>query len=308
MSDRQMTLSEMQSSTNALTSRTFSAYKTVIKRLNQELEYEDHDTIYYDRYNDQVKELPDIIKRIWNIPNMQVMKQKLSIISSLMTRCDFGKNHNIKTLIGMADRDITVEHKKPIDKVIPEWNDLQKMLDQAGDNDNVAGTIAKIFSYGYVLRVGEIFNTKTLNDDGINNFLDLDKCVWIVRKQKNKTTKEFDVNPELCSRLPRKSWLLAKADGSPYSERSMLLPYHGWTLPNNTTLRKSYETWNVYHSGRTPEEIKNWNYILGHTPETVLSYYVPEQNSLPKKIKPIIKLRVKSKPKPEAHKYNWGKY
>lgn len=272
MSDRQITLTDLQSTDGAIAKdECLRNYRGILNSINKCYGW-DQDVLYYDRLNEHAEDLPDICKVLWNITSIASLKQKLSAISSLMTRSRFGKDHNIKKLIRNADRMQYVE-VKTVGKKIPDWEtDLLPKLKELSKQDGVCGTIAKIFSYGYVLRVGEIFTT-TLIDNGISNFLDLDAGKWIVRNQKNGTPKEFDVDPELCKQISRGRWLLRKSDGEQYCKSARTLKYHGWQLPDNHTIRKSYETWNINNSGRDGEQKATWHKILGHTKETAEDYY-----------------------------------
>jgi len=286
MSDRTLTLDELQSSDGAIISDgTFKNYRATLNKVNEHFGW-DQDVIHYDKMNGMAKEIAEFIKQKWDIKNYDTLKQKLSGLSSLMTRTGFGRDHCISTLRHNADKHVLVETKLKVQN-IPEWTKLQKELAEhaAGNQNSVTGIIAKIFSYGYVLRVKEIFET-TLVDDGIHNFLDLDKHKWLIRNQKNKRIKEFPVPAAMCSGFSGK-WLLKKANGEPYKRTARTLKYHGWTLPNNHDIRKSYETWNCHDSGRNEDERKLWHYILGHSPNTVKAYY--DQQALVPVPAPVVK-------------------
>ena len=272
MSDKQITLSELQNSDSAIIrDECLRNYRCILNAINKHYGW-DQDVVYYDRLNDHAQELPEICKKLWSMTSIAALKQKLSGISSLMTRSGFGRDHGIRKLIRTADRLQYVEVKNA-GKDIPDWEtDLLPKLRELAQQENACGIIARVFSYGYALRVGEIFSTRLI-DDGISNFLDLDAGKWLVRNQKNGTIKEFDVDPELCSRISRGTWLIRKSDGQPYCKSARTLKYHGWTLPDNHTIRKSYETWNINSSGRDKETSALWHKVLGHSKEVAEDYY-----------------------------------
>ncbi len=301
MTDRSMTLEDLQHSDAAITTDvTLRNYRTILNKINDHYGW-DQDVIYYDRLEEHSKELPDVMKEIWNVTSIAMLKQKLSGISSLMTRTRFGSKHKVKAVIRTADRLQNIQVQRALQPV-PDWETVVlPKLKEASVNNDVCGIIARIFSYGYVLRVGEIFTTRLI-DDGISNFLDLDNHKWIVRNQKNRKVKEFEVDADLCKSIPRGMWLLRKSDGQPYSRCCRNLGYHDWSLPSNNTIRKSYETWNFNKSKRDEEERNAWHNILGHCPEVAEDYYNhPEEVEKPIKVKPKIvkkeKVKIKVRPK-----------
>ena len=286
--EQMMTMEQLQASDGEITKQqTYQNYRSILNKVNKHFGW-DQDTIHYDKLNEKAYELPSVVKEHWNITSLSALKQKLSALSSLMTRTRFGRDHRVAKIIRNAEREQCVQVQN-IGKDIPKWEDLQKKLVEEGKKDGVVGTVAKIFSYGYVLRVGELFITR-LTDDGVSNFLDLDACHWLIRVQKNRKEKEFDVDPELCKKLSRGTWLLRKKDGEPYCKSARTLSYHHWTLPDNHTIRKSYETWNMRESGRKKEEQEKHNTILGHAPRTAEDHYVQEPDA---KIQPIVKIKAK---------------
>lgn len=275
-----MSIDELQKGERAVKSyRTLSSYKAILNQINDSLGLE-RNIIHFDKLIEHKDQLIDIVKSTWKIRSIVALRQKISAISSLMTRTGFDNEHPVRSLSRKIDRmEITFDNQEP--QVIPPWEEMkEKLIKFADHNRGVAGTIARIFSYGYVLRVREMFMTRVARDDGYHNYLDLDKCVWTIRIQKNGEEKIFDVDPELCKQIPKKSvWLFGKSTGEPYSPGASHLTYHGWVLEDNNTIRKSFETWNCLHSGRSREEQIKWNKILGHSRNV---------NETPKKIKPKI--------------------
>lgn len=287
-----MCVLELQKGENGFQKKgTFENYRTILNVVNKHYGWEP-DVIYYDRMDNKAQEIADFIFNRYKIANTAQFKQKLSALSSLMTRTKFGNEHNIRHMIKNAAERLSVANTKT-DGPIEDWTTLQPKLAELGKQNSLCGYIARIFSYGYVLRVAEIFTTRIDADDDIGNYLDLNNCKWYIRQQKNNTEKVFDVHPELCNSLkksrPHGKWLLCKASGEPYAQSSQRLSYHNWPLASNNDLRKSYETWNRNVADRNDDEKIHWHTILGHNKETVKSYYdrqmlVPRLNPLSEEI------------------------
>lgn len=275
--DRQINIMELQSTFPKQS--TFENYRTILNSVNKNFGWETN-VIYYDRMNNMAREIADYIYSNYKITNTAHYKQKMSALSSLMTRSKFGEDHLLKTMVCNANELLSVANNK-IQQDIESWETLQPKLAELGKERSIRGIIAKIFSYGYVLRVGEIFETRIDADNDIDNYLDLDNGKWYIRKQKNGTQKTFSVDKELCDYLNTNCkqrcfgavWLLSKANGTKYLKGCHRLPYHDWNLPCNSDIRKSYETWNRHESGRTEEEKLKWHEILGHTIGTVQTFY-----------------------------------
>ena len=255
--------------------RTYSNYRAVLNKVNEHYGWK-KDVIHYDEMSRNVEEIAEFFKEEYDIKSHDTLKQKLGSLSSLMTRTDMGGNHAIKHY--MKD----IEMKIKVDTIIAKWdvpnwiNDLKPKLVALGNEGNkIKNIIAKIYSHGYVMRVASLFDTK-LVDDGVSNFLDLDKCIWYIRHQKNGTIMDFKVDPQLCKELySKRKWLLAKQDGSPYNRAAKILKYHKWDLSDCATIRISFETWNILQSNNEPEEQLEWHKILGHTRAIALKYYNP---------------------------------
>jgi hypothetical protein len=253
--------------------RTLSNYRAILNKINNHYGW-DIDTIHYDEMSRNAKEIAEILKKEYALRNHESLKQKLGSLSSLMTRTKLGDEHGIKQLHSDAVKLVKID-TVAAKWDVPDWiNDLHpKLVALGNDGDRIKNIIAKIYGYGYVMRIGTLFDTK-LVDDGITNFLDLKNCIWHIRHQKNGEVMEFDVNPKLCKELATgRTWLLAKQDGRPYNRAAKILKYHKWDLADCATIRKSFETWNVQQSGNSLETQLKWHKILGHSRRTVLSWY-----------------------------------
>lgn len=269
--DRSKTIDELQSSDARISSPgTLRVYSATLNGINDYYGW-DRDVIYYDRLNSVAEKLPLLIQGKWHIKNITSLKQKLSGISSLMTRCCFGTDNEVKLLIKTIGRDDENIVDDVVDqpKTIPSWIELKKKLTELGKENSVRGTIAKVLSYGYVLRPSELFTTRIDGYDGTHNFLDLDKCKWIVRNHRKGNVREFDVDPELCKRIPRGKWLLHKLDGTKWSTGMSSFFRHKWTLPDGDTIRKSFEIWNTRESGNDEMEQRRYNNIIGNNVELI---------------------------------------
>lgn len=292
MTDRQVKMVDLRDSFK--NERTYNNYRAVLAVVNSHYSWT-LDVVFYDRMDNRAKEIAELLHTKYRITSTDHFRQKVSIISSLMTRTGFGKDHRIAVLTQNAGSMLSVA-KVNKDSLVEEWESLQPKLVELGKESSVVGIIARIFSYGYVLRVGEIFTTRIKEDNGKDNYLDLENCIWYVRNQKNGLAKTFKVHQELCDSLKglTSEWLLCKADGSKFSPSCQRLPYHGWKLASNTDIRKSYETWNCANKDRSESEKEKWHEILGHSRNTVKAYY--DTKVFDSRIRPII--RLKSTPKP----------
>ncbi len=307
ISMRSMTIEQMQASAHAIANpKSLRTYLTVLNTVNDAMGW-DRGVIWFDLLIQHKDQICDVLKAKYKISNLKTLKNKLNAISSLMTRTRFEEtDHDFKQMIRLLDTQPLTFTDKPNTEVIPKWLELKAKLKDVGQGcSSVTTIVAKIFSYDYVLRVNELFDTR-LVDDGQFNYLDLDNCQWTIRMQKNGKFIKFEVNPDLCQELKPltagRAWLLCKQDGNPYGVTARCLSYHKWCLPENRIIRKSYETWNMIDSGRDLIEVKKWNEILGHSHLTAKDFYVvkPEpEPPKPESLKPKLKVDIKLKPKPK---------
>lgn len=299
-----MSIHEIQSSVRGYANeKTLKNYQSVLNKVNKHYGW-DIDIVYFDRMDNNAKEIAKFLYKGYKITNTAQFAQKMAALSSLMKATGFQESNNLTIMVKHAGKFLSVEDTS-LPSEIPDWEVLQPKLVELGKIDNICGIIARIFSYGYVLRSSEIFETRVDEDNDFDNYLDLNGCKWYIRKQKNGTEKIFDVDPELCQslkancdrRLPTSPmWLLCKANGDKYGTGGQRLPYHKWPLPNNNDIRKSYETWNRHRSGRSDSEKMKWHTILGHSKDTVKVYYDMNNFTEPEKSKPKPKIRLKVRP------------
>ena len=270
-----MHIQDIQSGENAISNLgTYRNYVSILNAVNKHFKW-DYDVVHYDKMNEHAEDIAKFIYSHYKISNTDHYTTKMATLSSWMTRTGYGKDHKLATMVQNSGKFLSVMDKSN-QSTIESWEVLQPKLQALGKHSTICGIIARIFSYGYVLRVGEMFNTRIDKLTPEDNYLDLDKCIWHIGHQKNGKAKQFDVDKSLCDSLKYlqgRTWLLSMPNGSKYSRSASRLTYHHWPLPSNSDLRKSYETWNKHQSGRTSEQVDHWSYILGHSRRTVSAYY-----------------------------------
>ena len=288
------TLAEIQDSEGAIEhDATFQNYRSVLNKINVHYGWE-KDIIHYELLQEHALELPAVCQELWEINNNDALRQKLSSISSMVTRALGSGDHRIAKLMRTLNKEHSVAVKPQI-RNIPEWTDLQKRLAEYGKENSPRGIIALTFSHGYVLRVAELFDTMVRGfDNGVHNYLNPDTLLWTIRIHKNArngSVRQFSVTPEFIKALPVKAgWLIKKKNGLRYeAQSSRVLKYHDWwqDLPCNRDIRASFETWNL-HSGRPNHESLESHEVLGHTKQTAETHY---DKTLMKKIKVVVKVR-----------------
>lgn len=281
-------------------SATYNNYRSVLNKISKHYGWE-KDFVHTDLLQEHALELPGVIVQLWDVNNTEALKQKMSSISSMVTRALGTSDHRVKKVLNTIDKNFSIE-AKTIPRNIPDWTELQPKLAEYGKEDSVRGVIALAFSHGYVLRVGEMFDTFVGGVDNMkSNYLDPDRLVWKIRMHKNSGSgsREFPVSKEFIDALPKKSgWLLHKKCGLGYPKpAARTLKYHGWwdDLPSNRDIRASFETWNMHSKGRTKDEVVKSHEVLGHTAQTSAKYYdktlMKPVQSGSTKIRPNIKLR-----------------
>lgn len=284
-----------------------NTYCNAIRSLNKSMGWVkaggEQTVIYYDRMNDQADQIyrMAVCGEGWRecLGKPFTFKNKIAPFTTLMRaydNSDFShkKDERFITLVERITERTLPPDQEPRSRsespppepcFVPNarWEVTLPRLKELAKNDDAVGRIALVYSYGYVLRIGELHRTKFV-DDPLYNFLDLSNCVWTVRYFKGdkdhlpirRPFKVFDVDQELCDILMAyydnddNPFLIHKSFGDPYDSHKMPT---SWPLQNCQELRRSYETWNINDSGRQASEIREWNRILGHTPYTVSKYY-----------------------------------
>jgi len=256
-------------------------YRSTINAVNDHFGWS-KDKVHYSLLNNHADEVLEFVKSKWDSNKACNITNRLMHISSLMTRTGRPEPNKIKQL-AFSFPDHHTYTNQPKQRDVPDWNDLVPTLDRKANESsgrNPGNILCLVMSYGYVLRVSELFDTKLENDDGIHNFLDLDKGTWLIRQSKNHKKRLFEVDPDLIDELKtrfnrNRDWLICKKNGTPYtSTASRILNYHVKGLPNNSDIRGSFETWNYNNNKHDVAEY--WSYVLGHSSYTSMRHYVRE--------------------------------
>jgi len=253
---------------------TYENYRSLLNTVNEHFGLE-RDHIHYNFMNSHADAILEFLLEKYKIANHEQLRTKISALSSLMTRCDPNKYHQFKRLRGACLRRINIVPEIPIDN-IPDWEtEVLPELKRIRGTGTVSEIIALVFSYGYVLRVSEMFLTR-LSDTDLEegNYINTTTGEWVIREQKNCQTKRFFIEKKLLEQLPKGNWLLSKKNGEGYCKGVRSLRYHCWPLKwMNVALRKSYERYNINGSGRDEAEQKRHHEILGHTQQVARDYY-----------------------------------
>lgn len=262
----------------------FKRYQTIINKLNKHYGWEEG-ILHIDKLNQKKEELVPVMIELWNINNRAQLMQRFGAISSLITRALGTKEHEFRYFFKDADRKIDFSAPAVTLKNVPKWEDVQKEMEKLRETNSVTGKVALIFSHGYALRVGEIFDTRVgesdTDDDNERNFLNLKTGEWTIRRQKNGRHKKFTINEELRQELEKrtsgKQWLLSKNTDAPYSRSTQRLPYHGWTSYTNNMIRKSFVTHIMKKYKDDPLERQHWHDIMGHSTSVAHNFYTSDE-------------------------------
>lgn len=266
--------------------RTYENTRTRLKRVNTLLHLDPIDSIHTEEYVKQFATMAHLLMTETGVKG-GVLKSKdelTAYIGSIVgavsrTLASSGSVNPLTQLL--AKLKLTdIPNPKPVFDA-PPWSQVYAKLDYASVNcSNKFGRIVAIcFKHGYVLRVGEIFNTSTIPIDGLN-YLDLNNHEWNISIHKNvsRGSRKFSVTKEFVNELTT----LLTTHCPLLIHKSTLMPYTVQTLavldlndlPSNSQIRNSYEEWNWNESGRSREEQANWSVnVLGHSENTVMSYY-----------------------------------
>ena len=266
--------------------RTYENTRTRLKRVNTLLRLTPIDVIHTEEYVRQFATMAHLLMTETGVKG-GVLKSKdelTSYIGSVVgavsrTLASKGSTNPLTQLL--AKLKLTdIPNPKPVFDAAP-WSDVYNKLHDASINcPNKFGRIVSIcFKHGYVLRVGEIYNTSTTPIDGMN-YLDLTNHEWNITIHKNvsRGSRKFTITKEFVDELtpllsPHCPLLIHKSTLMPYTVQTLaVLDLND--LPSNSQMRNSYEEWNWSESGRSREEQIYWSVnVLGHSENTVMSYY-----------------------------------
>lgn len=266
------------------------------------------DTIDTSIFNDQL--LPTL-KKWFKTKEFSQNTQK----SYLSTLCVFGEKHNIPHSCQLA-------MKKTLDVIVPVsktevLDDYMDKLDSClGKNRNLDIIIHTVKLVG-AIRLHELINTRIDRDDGVHNYLDMDKGHWYFRSAATKNNKERDFAvskeyiKELRLLLPMGApALLLGKEYMPYtSTASLATLIKKHTGMNYQTIRKSRVA--TDNQEKNMDHVANSALIHGHKISTEMVDYSkptkkltiktgrPVRTKVPKdvevveiaKIKPIVRKR-----------------
>ncbi len=266
--------------------RTYANAKSKLKRVNQLLQLTPDNEIHTQAY---VDEFPLMCHLLLNTTGTSGGKIKSKDELTAYVGAIIGAVSRIETVNPLQDlyaklRIADIPNPKP-EFDAPPWDlTLTKLYNAAANCSNHFGClVAHIYSRGYVLRIGEVYNTSVVPIPGYNH-LDLDTGQWTIKMHKNQARgeRQFKVDQETLATIkgfvnPRCSFLIHKSTMKPYTVQT--LAKIGLTdLPSNSQLRNSYEQWNWYESNRSREEQLHWSInVLGHSHQTVLGFYTKNQ-------------------------------
>jgi hypothetical protein len=262
--------------------RTYANAKSKLKRVNQLLQLTPDNEIHTQAY---VDEFPLMCHLLLNTTGTSGGKIKSKDELTAYVGAIIGVVSRIETVNPLQDlyaklRIADIPNPKP-EFDAPPWDlTLTKLYNAAANCSNHFGRlVANIYSKGYVLRVGEVYNTTVVPLPGYNH-LDLDSGQWTIKMHKNQARgeRQFKVDQETLTIIkglvnPRCPFLIHKSTLKPYTVQT-LAKIGLVDLPCNSQLRNSYEQFNWYESNRSREEQLHWSVnVLGHSLQTVQGYY-----------------------------------
>jgi hypothetical protein len=282
---------------------TYRNTKSIVKKVNEILGFSD--TIlrpqkYIDNFELIVKEYA---KTKMN-PSVKNVTSKLSTISGTLKKINSPQHDEFQNLV----KNLILDEGNEIQHHARPWNEILDLIEkQYYDGDFNKKKTLICYKHQYCLRVGEIFQT-ILEDDGVHNFMDLEKGLWTIRLHKNqlktgnriiKLTPEFI--KEIKPYITESKWLICKNNGQPYSTHNHKAI--GIIGLSNNEIRNSYEQWNHEESNRNFVTKQQHSLTLGHTVDTAVKHY--SKNTKAKKIKIEIKKKDPIDPDIELRKRLW---
>ena len=259
----------------------FSSCRALINRLNRDFKIADKDQVDPQR----LEELwDDVIKHLlenYSIANHRQLTSKTAHISYVLKQC--GYPDNIYAIKQRSLYQLPLDIKQ-VEKNYAPWEELvKKMKDEMGIIGNLGGFIVLLcYTNGYPLRLGDICNT-SINDTKQYNWLDLDNCIWYIKKDftKNRRARQFEVSPEFCELVLEhvhvSGWLVCKHSGQRYKSAPVLANLNVFSV-NVNEVRNSYETWSYQRTDISEKEKHRISVqVLGHDPATAVAHYMPNK-------------------------------
>jgi hypothetical protein len=208
--------------------------------------------------------------------------QKLNSIVGIMTRMRKDPDElRSKILELKTDKSRQLPDAQPVFDARP-WPEMLGVFQNIIDThlNKFAKIVAVIYKHGYVLRIGEIFETTTAAGKADLNFLDLENKEWTIKRHKQASKegqRKFPVTQAFVDELKKyitfpDYLLIYKSNYSAYA--SPLLAMVGISEFSVNEARNSYEQWNWRNSGRSLKEKQFWSEkVLGHSEAVARQYY-----------------------------------
>lgn len=265
--------------------RSYANAKSKLKRINELLHLEPTNAIHTEEYVRQFSRMCHLLmtetgRKGGQVKTKDQLTAYVGALVGAVTRTLDGERNPLKeSYAKLKASDIpnpVLEHDAP------PWSTLKQQLEEAfmfTDND-FGRMVALIYSYGYVLRIAELFNTTIKPMEGFN-YLNLDTGEWTITQHKNKArsgARQFTIDKGLLDMIrgfvKRKvPYLIYKSTKEPYTVHTLAVIGLN-DLPSCSQIRNSYEQWNWNQSKRTHEERLDWSLnVLGHKYETAIVHY-----------------------------------
>ena len=271
--------------------RTYENARSKLKRVNALLNLEPVDVIHTEQYVNQFDNLTHLLMTVTGakggmVKSKDELKALVGAIAGAVSRTlPIGQVNPLTKLITKLKAS-DIPNPKPVSDAEP-WDVILSKFDKViQENPNTfAKIVAVCYKHGYVLRIGEIFNTSTTKIYKFN-YLDLDNLEWQVPIHKGirkfTVTKEFadELRPLLSDKCPL---LIFKSTLQPYTIQTHAVVDLD-ELPSNSEIRSSYQQWNwSAKSGRTKDEQMYWcTNVMGNSEITAITYYTaPEPEPEP---------------------------
>lgn len=277
-----------------ISERSKNMYRHTIMELNRQLGFENR--AYYINTDWYLKNIDSVIEAIhqkWDIKTKRDLTNRLNHLQSVYKQeapRDLAKFRNlIKPHIDKLPTEITRTD------VVIDWNELKpKLYRYALDKDNSLPMrmVYLFYSYDYVFRPSEFFNTATMSPEH-PNYLNLDTGEYIIRDTKNKQPRELIIEPELLEEIKELRMETHTSEHDPLISRLGDFYKPGYTIrhpndiPNVYQIRHSFETDN-WNNSKSVGESTAKSRAIGHSAKTAIDNYYETDNCHPL-IKPYVK-------------------
>lgn len=265
--------------------KTFLNVKSILKRVNELMGYTPLLEVHPDMYVKNFELMCNKMLSSGLAISKSDLLSKLNSIVGIMTRMRKDPDELRSKIL-----ELKTDQTKQLPDVQPKhdarsWSDILNILQNIIDKslNQFAKILAVCYKHGYVLRLGEIFNTTTSTTGrpaSASNFLDLQNKEWTINEHKAADRvgqRKFPVTQAFVDELKKyitfpDYLLIYKSNYTAYAT-----PLLGMIGINDFTVneaRNSYEEWNWKQSGRTLKEKRFWSEkVLGHTEQVARQFY-----------------------------------